>query len=750
MLSLIVGKKFFAVYVCFLFVFGMALSVFSGYVGYKNIGVGDEFFGGVNGVAGVSGVNGVIGGVGGVSGVNGVAGVSAVADMGGQLAPVHLMDTFADYDYTFFNDNIDINGDGDYTDDGERAGGNIAELLGVKDIVVGGEMVDGVRVGGEIKRRGYNSYLKSLVAGGATLKPVVIAVMDSGINMEHEIFEGRILMAHARNFVAESDVSIGINDLRDNLGHGTHTAATICDMTLPNVKILPIKIFSTKTTDPLLVRDAIDYLIDLKGRGMNIVAVNMSLGTDPLNPATNPYYANNKSFYQSCINTLVAADILPVVAAGNGDNEVGSPYPSFPSACAGTVSVSAFGTKQFVNYDTNYDGVISGGEAVHDFDDNGVADLNNAFNMQLAGYSNYAQDGLDSRIDITAPGHYDLSGSVKGIWSATKTGTNTISNSLKGTSMAAPFVVALYALLCSYPTNDETYWETVSGWGGSDIVNYVTPIHKALLTRAVAFGLPPTRSRYFGYGCVSVAAFVPAETEIPAEGEFDGWIAPAEYEDIIGEIPVGKAKIIVQATGGGAVLQNDYMPIGEYTLVDMGANLGVWFAAGGGYSILSIKVGDGGSGDSEVYSSTNGNANNLSSTEYTNGKLVCGKYTIAGVGEQQLLVVTVQFSVFSTEQINYVDTSYGNTGDGETDFARIWVIVLSVGVVIAIIYFLRSRKVAELSLQQSPEDDIDAEIARIIKVMEKRGVPQRQSDLDAEIAAIMREIERTEDENGEG
>jgi subtilisin family serine protease len=634
------------------------------------------------------------------------------------IAEIHLMDTLSFYDYRFFNDNIDLDGDGKYTAEGERAGGNVAELLGVKDIVVDGE----------IKRYGYNSYLKSLVADGETLNTVVIAVIDTGINMEHEIFEGRILTAHARNFVADAEGNTGVNDLRDNVGHGTHTAGTICDMTLPNVKILPIKIFDSKSTDPNLIPPAIEYLVGLKKKGMNIVAVNMSLGTDPMSPSHSLYFST-KSFYQSCINTLVNAGILPIVAVGNGANSGnGSVFPSFPSACVGAVSVSAFSTKPFVNYDKNYDGEIKveDGEEEHDFDGDGEPDLNNAFSIQRAYYSNYAGEGYDSRVDITAPGGYDEWITPKqGIWSATKTGTDTIYNTQQGTSMATPFVAALYALLCSDPTQSDEDWREISQWTSGDGADYLTPIHKALFDSAVAVGQSSTRADYFGRGCVSVAAFTK---------DFDDWIDPDEYEAAVGAPIADMTRIIVQTTGGGSVLQNDYMPIAEYALTGTGTDFGVWVTAGGGYSILSVKV-----GGSEVSLS-------LTNTEYISGKLVCGKYTFTNLPASSVTVV-VQFSTFSTEQVNYVKPTKMDTAGGKVDFPKLLFIVLGVGGLIAGIYFLQNRKPKE-SLLQSGDGDTDAEVERIIKIMEKKGRPQGSS-LDKEIESIMREIESGEDEEGE-
>jgi hypothetical protein len=696
------------------------------------------------------------------------------------LAQIHLMDTLETYDYSFLNDSgAGVKEGVDYYD---RNNNSISDTT-VNDYYGFDNNADLLRVSGDY---GYNAYLKSLVAGGKELPTVVVAVMDSGINMEHEIFAGRILTAHARNFSA-SNGAVAINDLRDYLGHGTHVAGSICDMTLPNVKILPIKIFGSRTqTDPALIEEALNYIIGLKKGGMNIVAVNMSLGTDPFNPNDpDGNYEYNLRYFQRYIDCLIAPDvnILPVVAAGNGytNVSVGSPYPSLPAACDGAVSVASFDGRTFRNYDINHNGEMDNGEIwyhIGDINNNGKIDKgevwynagdinfngeqddgevwvygtqddgeapegdewavapNNGFNIVRSGYSNYGQ-----YIDIAAPGH--------NIWSARATGTTEIKLSY-GTSMAAPFVSALYALLYSDPTMTADEWAEFAEWTANDRVpvpatnnppraksgKFVTPVEKALFSNAFVLGSPQIQVSNFGYGCVSLAEFIPPLS-------WDGWVASGtEYESIMGIVPNGKSKISVATVGGGGVLRNDSgIPVAGSVDVPAGTDFKINICAAGGYSILSVEV-DG----QEIYAFDTSNPDDKKSMIV---------YTVANPTEKTKYAVSVRFSAFDGNGIISVpvDDSISTAIDpAPTDPVKLIIIALIVGGIAAVIFVVKDRKSKELFAQlqadgDDPYTDINYEVDRIIRELTKRGGVKKGSDLEAEVNRIMQEQEnRGEDD----
>lgn len=329
----------------------------------------------------------------------------------------------------------------------------------------------------------YNQYLSQL-SQTRDLPEVVIAVLDSGINMEHPVFKDRILTTYARNFYLDTSTkTVMDNDLWDvdQSGHGSHVAGIIADATLANVKILPIKIFQladrSETITGDVIQQAINYVVALKKeKNLNIVAMNMSLGTNIIKTSDSNYYYNLR-FYQGFINTLLAAEILPVVAAGNeGETQLGyyfnnpqAEWYSLPAACPGVMAVSAYNP-----YDRN----------------------------QLAKFSNFG-----THIRLSAPG--------VGIVSANRIGGE--EQEMDGTSMATPFVTLCYALLMSDLSKTRA---SELGVEWRDTVDrqypyyYLNVQHKALLLHAVDLGVAGLDILY-GYGGVSVADFACEPSSVP-------------------------------------------------------------------------------------------------------------------------------------------------------------------------------------------------------------------------------------------
>lgn len=201
----------------------------------------------------------------------------------------------------------------------------------------------------------------------------VIVVLDTGIFYSHEDLvdnmwvneseiagdgidndgNGFIDDIYGYDFAAELN---GANDSDplDIDGHGTHVAGIIgakgnngVGITGINwdVKIMALKVFrpNMKTYDSDIM-EAINYILMMKQRGINIVAVNASYGstsgsqTDPMNEA---------------IKSLGRADIIFVAAAGNGGSNNVAHYPSSYDA-HNIISVAATDQEdnmaQFSNY----------------------------------------------------------------------------------------------------------------------------------------------------------------------------------------------------------------------------------------------------------------------------------------------------------------------------------------------------------------------------------------------------------------
>ncbi|MDE7214061.1 MAG: S8 family serine peptidase, partial [Anaeroplasmataceae bacterium] len=233
---------------------------------------------------------------------------------------------------------------------------------------------------------GVASYTNHILNTVSTLPEIIVAVIDTGIDTDHEWFTNRIASG-GKDFTATKSGSK--YEYEDDQGHGTHVSGIIVDLTLDNVKILPIKVMDASGkgyTSGITL--GVQYVTSLKKSGAKIKALNMSLGGTSTTES-------NKA-YSDCLNEANNNGIVPVVAAGNENTNVSYVTPANVS-CAIT-----------------------------------VAALANANNMYYRPY--YSNFG--SYVDVCAPGSAILSARMGG---------GTISQS--GTSMAAPHVAAAVALI---------------------------------------------------------------------------------------------------------------------------------------------------------------------------------------------------------------------------------------------------------------------------------------------------------------
>ncbi len=246
--------------------------------------------------------------------------------------------------------------------------------------------------------------------------PIVVAVVDTGINFDHEIFTGR----YDENGVATDD-KIGRYDvlLRNEKGdiitvntanelknadddhpekHGTHVAGIIAtfihELDLEKyIKILPIKASKGKSFSTTGVENGIAFAVE---NGADVV--NLSLCEDKVGTET--------SEFNKMITDEYAQKAVFVAAAGNGGKSSsakdiwGNFYTYYPAASKNVIGV--------MNYTT----------------ENGK--------KKIASTSNYG-----SVYDICAPGEYIYSADGK---------TADSYKSMKGTSMATPFISFASAL----------------------------------------------------------------------------------------------------------------------------------------------------------------------------------------------------------------------------------------------------------------------------------------------------------------
>ncbi len=162
--------------------------------------------------------------------------------------------------------------------------------------------------------------------GNAGNDDVIVAVIDSGINPEHEDFASGTLL-EGQTFLS------GTTDARDALGHGTLIAGIIASSRdnaagiagiAEHVKILPLRVFDRGNTSLSTITSAINYAVSQKQtfdsssgkNGTNISVLNMSLG-----------FSHSSTELQNAVNQAIDAGIIVICSAGNAGTTAAN-YPA--------------------------------------------------------------------------------------------------------------------------------------------------------------------------------------------------------------------------------------------------------------------------------------------------------------------------------------------------------------------------------------------------------------------------------------
>lgn len=164
--------------------------------------------------------------------------------------------------------------------------------------------------------------------------PVLVAVIDTGINASHELFDG-VLCDEGLwyNAITHKNGRDYINDTCNNgtlVGHGTHVAGIVAQEIKKYgledyIKILPVKAGDSKGSfDSVAVVDAISYVGNLATQDKTIV-INMSLTS---------YYWGKNSGVDVAVQSAVREGVIVCAAAGNkGYNSASSGYSLGSPAC---------------------------------------------------------------------------------------------------------------------------------------------------------------------------------------------------------------------------------------------------------------------------------------------------------------------------------------------------------------------------------------------------------------------------------
>lgn len=227
---------------------------------------------------------------------------------------------------------------------------------------------------------------------------VTVAVIDTGIDLEHEDLAGNLATNLGANFV-DSGPPL------DDFGHGTHVAGIIGAIAnnqigiagvAPQVKLMPVRVLGVDGGTTAALIQGIDHAV---AKGAKVI--NLSLGSSQASRAE-----------QEAINRAIARKVTVVAAAGN-EALSGNPL-NYPAALNGVISVGALGRLP----------------------------VNGAMLLGRAEYSCF-----NPYVTLSAPGSDILSTVPRQLGNpASKGGAYAYAS---GTSMAAPMVSGVAALILS-------------------------------------------------------------------------------------------------------------------------------------------------------------------------------------------------------------------------------------------------------------------------------------------------------------
>ena len=246
---------------------------------------------------------------------------------------------------------------------------------------------------------------------------LVVAVIDTGVSLNHPDLVDNIWRnpQEIPNNNLDDDKNGFIDDFfgydfvnnapspNDQMFHGTHCAGIIAAKNnnnrgiagvAPNVKIMPLRVLNARGEgDVAGVMKAIRYAIDARKRGVNLRVINASLGG-----------GDRVAGFEELLREANQVGIVFVAAAGNESND-NDTKPTYPANFESPNVISVAAIDKF---------------------------------GQLASFSNFGERS----VDVAAPG--------VGIWSTFLFGFYL---PFDGTSMAAPFVSGVAALMLSERPN---------------------------------------------------------------------------------------------------------------------------------------------------------------------------------------------------------------------------------------------------------------------------------------------------------
>ena len=308
---------------------------------------------------------------------------------------------------------------------------------------------------------------------------VMVAIIDSGIDTDHEEFVGKISPLSFNAYTEE----VGVQYVEDDLGHGTNVAGVIAavrnnsigiDGLTDNVQLMVIKANRPGEDNYAnsLIAKGIYYAVN---NGAKVI--NLSLGS-----------TSEDSGVRTAIEYAYANEVFVVAASGNDGNDI----PFYPAALEKSISVSSVNSTSTISIFSNY----------------------------------------GTTIDLAAPGENIITTHLENGYAQ-----------VSGTSFAAPHVAGFLALLISYELYSfEEIYENIYrtsidlGTEGKDIYygNGLINAYNALSTDLVkvsfeTFEAEPIESIWI----IKDSAYLLVDEPILENYSFAGWFLDLNLEQAL-------------------------------------------------------------------------------------------------------------------------------------------------------------------------------------------------------------------------
>ena len=179
---------------------------------------------------------------------------------------------------------------------------------------------------------------------------IIVAVLDSGIEPTHEIFDG-VSVLQGANMIN------GTLNPQDDYGHGTAVSGIIAESVKgANISILPIKVLNNRGSGSLLnILNSLDYA---KNNGAKVA--NLSLAINFSKYYSSEEIQSTMSYYD---NIVSKSPLLMICASGNENVNQDSSY-TYPAVSNYTISVGSINENEkrssFSNYGKTLDFVAPG------------------------------------------------------------------------------------------------------------------------------------------------------------------------------------------------------------------------------------------------------------------------------------------------------------------------------------------------------------------------------------------------------